>query len=656
VRVISLSKNLNEGLSSVLSFKEPRLWSPETPYLYSVVSEIRDAEDGSLLDRTVSPLGLRWFRFDAAKGFFLNGKPYKLIGASRHQDFQGMGNALSDALQIRDVELLKEMGGNFLRVAHYPQDPAVLQACDRLGLLASVEIPVVNRITESEAFSENCRQMQREMIRQNFNHPSVIIWAYMNEVLLRPRYTDDKARQEQYFKRVAALARELEDIARKEDPSRYTMIPNHGNFDLYNRTGLTRIPMLVGWNLYQGWYGGELKDFGKFLDEHRRRLPDKPLLVTEYGADADERLQADNPLRFDKSVGYTLSYHRAYLKAMLERPFVAAAMVWNLSEFNSEERAETHPHVNDKGLLTLDRRIKDPYLFYQANLLKNPFLAIGSAGRTVRSGIAGANGFCSQTLDIFSNAKLVSLSVNGKKLSPIAPALGIARFQVPFMPGNNSIEAISDAAEGSLKDVRQIYFKMIPANLRDNNVPFTALNVSLGDKRFFNDERSREVWLPEKPYEPGSWGYIDGKVFAMKGNSRQSYGSDKNILETDYDPIFATQRTGIKEFKFDVPDGKYELTLHFAELLSEREQQQLAYNLDTGKATERDLHADRAFNVLINGQKVIENLNNKAELEPETAISYTFETEARDIKGITVSFEPLKGETILNGIQLRKIY
>src|SRR6185437_3164646 len=256
----------------------PHLWSPDDPYLYHVVSSIYD-DKGNLFDQSANPLGLRWFKFDAATGFYLNGKPIKLIGANRHQDYKGMANALPDALHEGDIQLLKAMGANFIRISHYPQDPAVLEACDRLGILASEEIPIVNRITQSDEFTANCKRMQQEMIRQNYNHPSIIIWAYMNEVLLQPRFKSNSPEQEQYFRDVAKLAKKLDDLTRKEDPSRYTMISCHGDFDRYNKTGITQIPQVVGWNLYYGWYAAGFEGFGEFLDRHHRELPDKPLIV-----------------------------------------------------------------------------------------------------------------------------------------------------------------------------------------------------------------------------------------------------------------------------------------------------------------------------------------------------------------------------------------
>jgi beta-galactosidase len=187
---------------------KPHLWSPDDPYLYRVVTAVMgEAKAAAPLDEIDLPLGMRWYKFDPNEGFFLNGQHLTLVGANRHQDFEGLGNALPDALHERDVLLLKQMGGNLLRVAHYPQDPAVLAACDRLGILASVEIPIVNAITDSPAFFRNSETMQTEMIRQHFNHPSVVIWAYMNEVLLRlpGGVTRENEAGKTYFKRVRKL-------------------------------------------------------------------------------------------------------------------------------------------------------------------------------------------------------------------------------------------------------------------------------------------------------------------------------------------------------------------------------------------------------------------------------------------------------------------
>ncbi|GAB2687957.1 hypothetical protein GCM10027037_07880 [Mucilaginibacter koreensis] len=639
-----------KAIQNLKPIVQPQLWSPEHPYLYRVVTRLENNKTGEILDEAVNPLGLRWFTFNADSGFILNGKPCKLIGTSRHQDYKDLGNALPQALHIRDVELLKQMGGNYLRVAHYPQDPAILEMCDKLGIIASVEIPVVNAITESPAFSENCRHMLHEMINQNFNHPSVVIWAYMNEVLLKPKFQHDKPRQQQYFNHVAELARSLDSICRKEDPYRYTMIANHGDFNLYNRTGLTSIPMVVGWNLYQGWYGGDINGFGKFLDQHHRQLPQKPMLVTEYGADADERIHAVQPIRFDKSVEYATYYHEVYLKDIQSRSFVAGGAVWNLADFNSESREETMPHINNKGLLTWDRKLKEPYYFYQAALLKEPFLKIASPALV--GGPANANGVYLQPVTVFSNLKSVTLTANGKAIQGEAQAHKFI-FQVPFNSGSNVLIAAENDDGHAYQDMLKITFVGQYNTLDEQLAQFNGVNILLGAKRYFTDELTQELWQPDQPYQTGGWGSIGGHPYQM-ANGRQSYGSDKAIAGTDNDPVYQTQQTGIEQYRMDVHDGQYELTLHFAELEGGRAKD-LPYNLSTGTTNHTAAFKERIFNVYVNNQLVLKNFNLAAEYGYAWAISKKLPINIIGGKGITIRFEAVKGEPVLNALQIRRV-
>jgi beta-galactosidase len=637
---------------------QPHLWSPDDPYLYRVVSTVQEAAGAqTVLDEVTNPVGLRWFRFDAAQGFFLNGRPLKLIGTNRHQDFPGLGNALPDALHEQDVRLIKQLGGNFLRVSHYPQDPAVLAACDRLGILASVEIPVVNAITDSQAFTSTCLTMQTEMIRQGFNHPSVIIWAYMNEVLLRlpPGLKRDNEPGRAYLTKVNRLARQLDSLTRREDPTRYTLLVNHGDFALYQQAGLLNIPQLIGWNLYAGWYSGDLQGFPDFLDRHRRELPDKPLLVTEYGADSDVRLHSFRPRRFDKTTEYANRYHQFYLKAILDRPFVAGSMVWNLAEFNSETRQEATPHINNKSLLTGDRQPKDAYLFYQAHLLKTPFLRIGSRTWTLRAGPAAHPDslFCRQPVEVYTNQPAVQLFLNGKSLGTQPVAFGVAHFQVPFGNGINQLRA--RAAGLATEDAVDIEFQLLPVSLRSAQLPFTELNVSLGDERTFTDAKLHQVWVPEQAYAPGGWGYVGGRVYQQAGD-RLPYGSDRNILGTEYDALYETQRLGLSQFRLDVPDGEYEVTLHFAELELAAPGEQLVYNLaNGGGAPGAATTQNRAFSVLVNGQKLPE-LNTATSLPPLQAVRFAVPVSVRGQHGIIVDFKPSTGEAFLNGIQVKRLY
>ena len=172
---------------------------------------------------------------------------------------------MRDEMHVRDILLMKQMGSNFLRVSHYPQDPVIMEMCDKLGIVTSVEIPVVNAVTDTPEFLENSVNMVKEMIRQDFNRPSVMIWGYMNEILLRRPRTDEDFLKS-YYPVVEKTARTLENTIRKEDTSRYTMMAYHNAPDFYERAHLTEIPMIMGWNLYQGWYEPDINEFQRLLD------------------------------------------------------------------------------------------------------------------------------------------------------------------------------------------------------------------------------------------------------------------------------------------------------------------------------------------------------------------------------------------------------
>lgn len=263
---LKLAKSSGGEVVQKITLKNPALWDTESPNLYKVYTSLLDKQ-GKELDLVVNPLGVRWFSFDPEKGFFLNGRHLKLMGTNRHQDYSGKGNALRDEMHVRDVMLLKNMGGNFLRIAHYPQDPTILQLCDRLGIVTSVEIPIVNAVTDSEGFERNCVEMAREMVCQDFNSPSVIIWAYMNEVMLRPTYNrEDKDAEQAYFAAAERIATGVENAIRTIDPYRYTMLPCHSSPDTYEKAGIAKLPMILGWNCYAGWYGGVFGNFDQQID------------------------------------------------------------------------------------------------------------------------------------------------------------------------------------------------------------------------------------------------------------------------------------------------------------------------------------------------------------------------------------------------------
>ena len=641
-------------ISKKIKIDSPRLWDIDDPYRYMVYTRILDKRKGTLLDEVVNPLGLRWFKFDSEKGFFLNGKGRKVIGTARHQDYFQKGNALRDELHVQDVLLLKEMGGNYLRVSHYPQDPVIMEMCDKLGIVTSVEIPVVNAVTETEEFLHNSVEMAKEMVRQDFNRPSVMIWGYMNEIFLRRPYTEGK-QLEDYYRFTEKVARALEATIREEDPSRYTMMAYHNMPQYYEDAHLTEIPMIQGWNLYQGWYEPDINEFQRLLDRAHKVYKGKVLMVTEYGPGVDPRVHSYQPERFDFSQEYGLVYHKHYLNEMMKRPFVAGSSLWNLNDFYSESRVDAVPHVNNKGVVGLNREKKDVYWFYKTALSRRPILVIGNREWKSRGGVVNtAQKECIQSVPVFSNAEEVELFVNNKSLGKKKIEDNYALFDVPFVGGENLLEAVAVTGGNKLRDMLRIQFQLVGSQLKDEAVPFTELNGMLGSPRYFEDRAANVAWIPEQEYKPGSWGFIGGTSYRRQTGFGTMLGSDIDIHGTDMNPIFQTQRVGIKSFKADVPNGEYSVYLHWAELESDKEREALVYNL--GADSEQTFAGNRSFGISINGTTVSDDFNVARDYGYARAVIKKFVITVKDGKGVSVDFHKKEGEPILNAIRIYRNY
>ena len=641
-------------ISKKIKIDSPRLWDIDDPYRYMVYTRILDKRKGTLLDEVVNPLGLRWFKFDSEKGFFLNGKGRKLIGTARHQDYFQKGNALRDELHVQDVLLLKEMGGNYLRVSHYPQDPVIMEMCDKLGIVTSVEIPVVNAVTETEEFLHNSVEMAKEMVRQDFNRPSVMIWGYMNEIFLRRPYTEGK-QLEDYYRFTEKVARALEATIREEDPSRYTMMAYHNMPQYYEDAHLTEIPMIQGWNLYQGWYEPDINEFQRLLDRAHKAYKGKVLMITEYGPGVDPRVHSYQPERFDFSQEYGLVYHKHYLNEMMKRPFIAGSSLWNLNDFYSESRVDAVPHVNNKGVVGLNREKKDVYWFYKTALSRRPILVIGNREWKSRGGVVNtAQKECIQSVPVFSNAEEVELFVNNKSLGKKKIENNYALFDVPFVGGENLLEAVAVTGDNKLRDMLRIQFQLVGSQLKDEAVPFTELNVMLGSPRYFEDRAANVAWIPEQEYKPGSWGFIGGTSYRRQTGFGTMLGSDIDIHGTDMNPIFQTQRVGIKSFKADVPNGEYSVYLYWAELESDKEREALVYNL--GADSEQTFAGNRSFGISINGTTVSDDFNVARDYGYARAVIKKFVITVKDGKGVSVDFHKKEGEPILNAIRIYRNY
>ena len=634
------------------SVRDRRLWDMDSPDLYRVDTKL---EAEGISDMVSNTFGFRYFRFDPDKGFFLNGRHVKLMGTNRHQDYYMQGNALADEMHVRDLRLLEDMGGNFLRISHYPQDPLVTEFCDRKGIVASVEIPIVNYITMSETFRQNGVQMATEMVWQDYNSPSVVMWAYMNEPLLHRPYDTKPQIKKEYFAAICGVASSIENTIRSLDPKRYTMMAYHSSVGVYAESGLMDIPMVLGWNVYWGWYSNDLDLVVEKFRRNQGHAPDKAFLVTEYGADADPRVHSLEPSIYDYSCEYATVFHRKYIDAILSNDFVAGSNVWNLNDFYSEKRTMSQPRVNNKGLTTLTREKKDVYYLYEALLKKDPVLHIGASLWLNRAGVADADGICRQRVQVFTNAPEVSLKCNGLCLGTQPVEGNIATFDVPFSDGENVLVARSVKDGRECEDMLKVSFQTVPDEFVQYKGEFTEMNVMLGSRRYFDDRESGICWIPEKEYQPGSWGFVGGSsLYDSRTDKQYRVFTEVDIKGTDKDPLYQTQREGLEAFRADVPDGCYSVYLHFAELTSSEEREKLLYAL--GNDQQQAKAAERVFDIDINGVKVLDGFNIAQECSVETAVVKKFVVNVSDGKGLDIRFTARKGLPVLNAVRIYRNY
>jgi beta-galactosidase len=391
------------------SITNPHLWNGVSdPYLYNLY--VRVVDGGVTKDVLKQPFGLRSFRADAAQGAILNGQPYDLHGVNFHQDRLNKGWARSDANQIQDIGLIKEIGATMVRLSHYQHPPLTYKLLDEQGIAAWSEIPLNGTgnsggVTNSLAFLNNAKQQLQEMIRQNYNHPAILVWGLYNEL------PDNGTTQADVTK--------LNALAHLEDPTR----PTAGASIVSENAALNYMTDLVGFNKYSGWYGGSYDEVGPWLDYLHSARPSVPVGIGEYGAGASVIQHQDNPSIQDPAGPYHPEeyqglFHEAYWKQIKARPFVWAKLVWNMFDFASDARHEGDtPGRNDKGLVTFNRKIKkDAFYFYKANWSNEPVLYITSRRFNVRTTSATTD------VKIYSNLDAVTLTVNGASMGTLNSA------------------------------------------------------------------------------------------------------------------------------------------------------------------------------------------------------------------------------------------
>ena len=373
--------------------ENPHLWDGlKDPYLYTAGAELWI--NGELADKVESRFGCRKCEFDAEKGFLLNGKAYPLRGVSRHQDRPEVGNALTKEMHEEDMDLILEMGANTIRLAHYQHAQYFYDLCDEKGMVIWAEIPYIT--THMPKGRENTITQMKELIYQNYNHPSIVTWGLSNEI------TANGARE----KTLLENHYELNQLVHKLDstrPSTMAVITMCGKEE-----EIVHISDIVSYNHYFGWYGGSVDMYGPWFDEFHKKYPKKPIGISEYGCEALD-WHTSNPVQGDYTEEYQAYYHEELIKMIDKRPYLWATHVWNMFDFAADARAEGGENgMNHKGLVTFDRKYKkDAFYAYKAWLSKDPFVHI--CGKRYVDRVEDIT-----KVTVYSNLNEVELLVNGE--------------------------------------------------------------------------------------------------------------------------------------------------------------------------------------------------------------------------------------------------
>ncbi len=429
----------SDALQAV-TISRPHLWNGVAdPYLYRVTAEIRDGN--RVVDSVAQPLGLRFFRADPNEGFFLNGKHYALHGVNRHQDRIDKGWAIGPAEHEEDFRLIKEMGCTGVRLAHYQHAQYFYDLCDRGGLVVWAELSQVNKLGESPAFAENARQQLTELIKQNYNHPSIVFWSLFNELRFKDKLPEAAE---------CDFIGQLDQLAKTLDSTRLTAAASCCVPFTHRSTGITDV---IGFNWYYGWYYDKVEDWPARLDEAHKQLPSRAIGITEYGAGANV-MQHEMPPRQPATTGqwhpeeWQSVVHETAWKAIEVRPWLWATFIWNMFDFGSDKRNEgDRPGINDKGLVTYDRKTKkDAFYWYKANWTTDPFVYITSRRFTPRTEAI-------TSVKIYSNCDSVELMINGASLGLVRSDDHIFMWkETALKQGENRIEATGHAKGRSFTD------------------------------------------------------------------------------------------------------------------------------------------------------------------------------------------------------------
>ena len=439
------SASANETFS--LRVAEPKLWNgKKAPKLYTLRAALRI--DGETADETEIRLGFRSVTMSPDDGLRLNGERLKLCGVAKHQDRAGVFSAVSREQIDEDFALIREIGANAVRLSHYQHPQHTYDRCDEDGLLCWAEVPML-KMTENGALYANIEQQLIELILQNIHHPSIFCWGIQNEIGM---FRDAPFMHEE--------CRVLTALAKRLDPSRLVTAAN-----LYNvkpASQLNAITDMVGYNLYFGWYYGEMPDYSQYLDNYHAQRPEMPLGISEYGVDCNVRLHSETPKVKDYSEEYQALWHETVYPILQSKDYLWGSFIWNMFDFSSDRRNEGGvKFINGKGLVSHDRTLrKDAFFYYKAKWSDEPFVHL-CARRFVKR--------CREKVDVkvYTNQSAVTLFVNDRELAT-APNNGngtVLFRDVVLRMGENVLKAVS----GDLAD--SLIFERVEAEEESYRLP-----------------------------------------------------------------------------------------------------------------------------------------------------------------------------------------
>ncbi|MGN0998700.1 MAG: glycoside hydrolase family 2 TIM barrel-domain containing protein [Faecousia sp.] len=418
----SADTDANEHSFVLIDVKEPHLWNGiADPYCYTATASILRGEE--VLDAVTVTYGYRSFHVDPNTGFWLNGKNVPLHGVARHQDRLDKGWAISKADHEEDIALIKELGANTIRLAHYQHDQYFYDLCDRTGFVLWAEIPFISQYIPSQEAYENTISQMTELVAQNYNHPAICFWGISNEILIGPDRED-----------LRQNLRDLHELAKSMDPSRLTTMAQVSMTPMDSEHNY--ITDVVSYNHYFGWYGGDVEDNGPWLDKFHALHPDKCLGVSEYGAENILKWHSAEPENHDYTEEYANHYHQEMLKTFAARPYLWATHQWNCFDFAADARDEGGIRGrNNKGLITYDRKTKkDAFYVYKAWWNPEPMIWV-SGCRFVNRGPEERN------VIVYTNCDEVTLVVNGQDVATKKAEDHMIVFENVVVDGENTVTA-----------------------------------------------------------------------------------------------------------------------------------------------------------------------------------------------------------------------